>query len=70
MFAILDNTFKTDDSLYASYGNQDGLVGAMKSLNPLANAAAGPMLSGQVLVGWPHYHQINTQVVRPHFLPH
>jgi len=72
MFSLLDDTFKTDDSLYAAYGNADGLAGAMKSLNPLANSAGGPMLDGQKLVGWPHYHQVSsaTTAVLPHYLSH
>ena len=47
------HTFQTDDSLYAAYGQVDGLQAAMKSLNPIANAAGGPILAkGESLVGW------------------
>lgn len=65
------HTFSTDDSLYASYGQTDGLAAAMKTSNPMAALAHGPMLpKGEKLVGWAGYHTVNANTRIPHYLPH
>ena len=64
------DTFKTDDSLYAAYGAKDGLASAMKTYNPMAMSASGPMLDGQKLVGWVGYHHMTQNAKVPHYLPH
>jgi hypothetical protein len=70
MHAGHGHTFKTDDSLYASYGQTDGLAAAMKSYNPVANTAGGPILDGQKLVAWVGYKHVTGKARIPHYLPH
>lgn len=65
------DTFHTDDSLYASYGQVDGLAAAMKTGNPMAALASGPLLpKGEKLVGWAGYHTVKANSRIPHYLPH
>ena len=55
----------------SAYGQKDGLAGAMKTYNPMAAMASGPMLDGgQKLVGWAGYHQVKANTRIPHYLPH
>jgi hypothetical protein len=65
------HTFATDDSLYASYGQVDGLAAAMRTTDPVAAHATGPLLPrGQKLVGWAGYHTVKANSNIPHYLPH